>query len=215
MLLAAITWLGQDFGAILTGQGTDPNSGPLLFLLALAYWPLRPQPAALPAATTPRPLPLLRVGIVSAAAALIAASSVAAATGLTTATATASVGHRTLTFASSRMLGPGAVRSSYRLAGYRVLFDDLRNRATRPGTVSIALLRRGQPVHDAYIALSYRSLDMRMPTRAVSLQQRGPGSFRGGGGPFLGMGGRWRITISIRPPRGPELELGLTDLIAR
>ena len=25
-----------------TGQGTDPNTGPLLVLLALAYWPRRP-----------------------------------------------------------------------------------------------------------------------------------------------------------------------------
>jgi hypothetical protein len=45
MLLAVTTWVGQNFGGILTGQGTDPNSGPLLFLLALAYWPIRPQPA--------------------------------------------------------------------------------------------------------------------------------------------------------------------------
>ncbi|TVZ06537.1 hypothetical protein EAS64_03790 [Trebonia kvetii] len=37
---AGLIWvLGESFGAILTGQATDPNTGPLLALLALAYWP--------------------------------------------------------------------------------------------------------------------------------------------------------------------------------
>jgi hypothetical protein len=34
-------WVGiQDFGEILTGRATDPNSAPLIVLLALVYWPL-------------------------------------------------------------------------------------------------------------------------------------------------------------------------------
>ncbi len=32
---------GQDFGGLLTGQSTDPGTGPLLVLLALALWPRR------------------------------------------------------------------------------------------------------------------------------------------------------------------------------
>ena len=40
--LAAAIWVaGQDLGGILTGSGTDPESGPLLILLVLAYWPVR------------------------------------------------------------------------------------------------------------------------------------------------------------------------------
>lgn len=31
---------GQDLGGVLTGQGTDPGSGPLLILLAVALWPV-------------------------------------------------------------------------------------------------------------------------------------------------------------------------------
>ena len=47
MVAAAVIWVvGEALGTILTGSGTDPNSGPLLALLALAYWPL---------ATTARP----------------------------------------------------------------------------------------------------------------------------------------------------------------
>jgi hypothetical protein len=40
IVLAGAIWLvGENFGGILTGQGTDPNSGPLLIMLALAFWP--------------------------------------------------------------------------------------------------------------------------------------------------------------------------------
>jgi hypothetical protein len=39
VLTAAALWLAQGLGGILTGTGTDPGSGPLLALLALAYWP--------------------------------------------------------------------------------------------------------------------------------------------------------------------------------
>ncbi|GAB2743126.1 hypothetical protein [Kitasatospora kifunensis] len=43
MVLAVIIWIvGQALGGIFTGQATDPNSGPLLVLLSLAYWPLKP-----------------------------------------------------------------------------------------------------------------------------------------------------------------------------
>ena len=38
--LAALIWVvGQDLGGLATGHATDPNSGPLLALLAWCYWP--------------------------------------------------------------------------------------------------------------------------------------------------------------------------------
>jgi hypothetical protein len=37
---AAFIWLAEGLGGILTGGGTDPNSGPLLALLAACFWPL-------------------------------------------------------------------------------------------------------------------------------------------------------------------------------
>jgi hypothetical protein len=41
VLLAATIWLvAQALGGLFGGQGTDPNTGPLLIVLALAYWPL-------------------------------------------------------------------------------------------------------------------------------------------------------------------------------
>ena len=48
IVLSLAIWVAaQDLGTILTGGGTDPNSGLLLALVALAYWPVRqPVPAA-------------------------------------------------------------------------------------------------------------------------------------------------------------------------
>ena len=44
--VAAVIWVfGQALGGMLAGGATDPNSGPLLALLALAYWPARGAPA--------------------------------------------------------------------------------------------------------------------------------------------------------------------------
>jgi hypothetical protein len=40
VVLGAAIWLAEDFGGILTGQGTDPNSGLLLIVIAVAFWPL-------------------------------------------------------------------------------------------------------------------------------------------------------------------------------
>ena len=52
LVTVAFIWVvGQTFGEIMAGGATDPNSGPLLALLILAYWPPRtaadgPTPAA-------------------------------------------------------------------------------------------------------------------------------------------------------------------------
>jgi len=51
ILLATLIWLAEGLGGIFTGTGTDPDSGPLLALLALAFWPAAspPPPPATPA----------------------------------------------------------------------------------------------------------------------------------------------------------------------
>jgi hypothetical protein len=58
ILTAAVIWVvGEALGGILLSGATDPNTGPLLALLALAYWPVRmaaPAPAA-PAPAAPAP----------------------------------------------------------------------------------------------------------------------------------------------------------------
>ena len=40
IVTAAFIWIAEGLGGMLTGGGTDPNSGPLLALVAVAYWPL-------------------------------------------------------------------------------------------------------------------------------------------------------------------------------
>jgi hypothetical protein len=49
VVVAMAIWSAEALGGILTGSGTDPDSGPLLALLAVAYWPgaaRLPQPDA-------------------------------------------------------------------------------------------------------------------------------------------------------------------------
>jgi hypothetical protein len=42
IVVSAVIWVfAQAFGGIMAGGATDPNSGPLLILLALAFWPPR------------------------------------------------------------------------------------------------------------------------------------------------------------------------------
>ena len=45
VVLAVLIWLTEGMGGLFTGSGTDPNSGPLLALLAVAFWPAIPGPA--------------------------------------------------------------------------------------------------------------------------------------------------------------------------
>jgi hypothetical protein len=47
IVVALVIWVvAQALGGILAGGATDPNSGPLLVLLALAYWPSRAVPVS-------------------------------------------------------------------------------------------------------------------------------------------------------------------------
>jgi hypothetical protein len=48
LALSAVLWLAQGLGGILTGSATDPNTAPLLALLALAFWPAPSVPQVAP-----------------------------------------------------------------------------------------------------------------------------------------------------------------------
>lgn len=56
IVTAALIWLAQGLGGMLAGVGTDPNSGPLLGLLALAYWPVTARPVTARPVTAPSEL---------------------------------------------------------------------------------------------------------------------------------------------------------------
>ena len=54
IVLAVVIWLAQGLGGLFTGGATDPESGPLLALLAVAFWPAVSTPSApSPAAMAP------------------------------------------------------------------------------------------------------------------------------------------------------------------
>jgi hypothetical protein len=45
VIVAVAIWVaGENFGGILTGQGTDPSTGLVLVLLAAAFWPRHRRP---------------------------------------------------------------------------------------------------------------------------------------------------------------------------
>jgi hypothetical protein len=46
-LLGLLFWIAQAFGGLATGMATDPNSGPLLILLAACFWPAAANAAVL------------------------------------------------------------------------------------------------------------------------------------------------------------------------
>jgi hypothetical protein len=50
VVISLAIWVTQDFGGIFTGTGTDVNSGLLLLMVALAYWPMGVAGATCPAA---------------------------------------------------------------------------------------------------------------------------------------------------------------------
>ena len=41
IITAAAIWVAQGLGGMFSGSGTDPDTGALLVLLAVAYWPAR------------------------------------------------------------------------------------------------------------------------------------------------------------------------------
>jgi hypothetical protein len=51
MATAGALWLAQGLGGLLTASATDPDTAPLLALLALAYWPIPVARATAPAAS--------------------------------------------------------------------------------------------------------------------------------------------------------------------
>jgi len=61
VVLSTVIWVvGQGLGGVFSGSGTDPNSGPLLILVAAAFWPRRVRdpagPVSEPGSDLVRPL---------------------------------------------------------------------------------------------------------------------------------------------------------------
>jgi hypothetical protein len=65
VILAGLIWVvGQDIGEIASGRATDPNTGPLLILLAATYWPFVRSAVPAVAAETAAPEPAAELATV-------------------------------------------------------------------------------------------------------------------------------------------------------
>jgi FixH len=93
---------------------------------------------------------------------------------------------------------------------YSVRFHLTPNRATRTGTVSVALSRAGRPVSGARLRLTVRMLNMNMGAFAVPIPERSAGTYAHLF-PVVGMNGRWGFTLDVTPRHGRPFRVALAD----
>jgi hypothetical protein len=165
----------------------DMNNG-------LAYWPEQRADAA-----ASRRQVSLRV-LATAAIAITAAAAAAGA-------ALAAGGSGTNTQAV------GAFDAVRQIGGLRVEIRDSPNRASKAGTISVALSKKGEPIEGAQVRVTLTMLDMDMGSLSAPLPQAAPGRYQRSA-PILGMGGHWRIALDIKPGSGKRLHLAVVDRMA-
>jgi hypothetical protein len=115
-------------------------------------------------------------------------------------------------FRSSTHVGPGPVTRVLRAGDYKLELRLDPNRAYRPGTLSLRLLKGGRPVDRAEVRTTFTMLDMEMPGVSTRLRRTGPGTY-GRTVPALGMSGRWGLRIGITPSHAKTLLVGVVDRV--
>jgi len=105
-------------------------------------------------------------------------------------------------------VGPGPVHQVVRRAGYRLTIRVSPNRATSPNRVVVGVSQDGMPVTGARVTLSAAMLTMDMGTARYDLA--GDGTYSVHTPPWL-MPGLWELAVSVRPPGGPPVSVGLVD----
>ncbi len=114
--------------------------------------------------------------------------------------------------AVTRGVGPGAVRTHLVRAGYRIAIAVSPNRASRPNTVSVALVRAGHPVTAARVRVEAGMLGMAMGVASFELRASAAYSVRM---PAWLMPGEWGLAFTITPPGRPPIHVVLDDRMLR
>jgi hypothetical protein len=109
-------------------------------------------------------------------------------------------------------VGPGPVRKTIVVAGYRVELSLTPNRVSSNATVAVELAQQGRPVSAARIRLTTMMMTMDMGYTGLLLQTK-PGRYVHAW-PALGMPGRWRLEYEIVPPGGRRFFVTLLDRVA-
>jgi predicted metal-binding membrane protein len=116
-------------------------------------------------------------------------------------------------FPSTAHVGPGPVTKLVRAGGYELELQLGPNRAYRPGTLSVRLLKGGRPVDGAGIQTTFTMLDMEMADVTTRLRQTAPGAYSRTV-PALGMSGSWGLDIGVTPSHGRPFVMRVRDRVA-
>jgi YtkA-like len=105
-------------------------------------------------------------------------------------------------------VGPGIVRHVVVRGGYRVTIRVTPNRASRANHVVVAVSQAGIPVTGAHVGITASMLTMDMGTARYRLA--GSGTYAVTTPAWL-MPGLWELGVTVRPPGGAAVSVGLAD----
>ena len=108
-------------------------------------------------------------------------------------------------------VGPGPVHASVPAGAYSA--SAAAAPSTRTGTITVSLRSHGHVVAGAHVQLTVSMLDMNMGSFTLPLARLRPGIY-GRAEPILGMGGRWKWTIVLRPPGRNGFTVTIVDLMS-
>jgi copper transport protein len=113
----------------------------------------------------------------------------------------------------SARVGPGPVRRSVDVDGYRLDIAVLPNQAAAPNLFSVAVTKNGRPVRHADVTATITMLDMEMGQLAYHLVETAPGYYRRSA-PALVMVGHWGLAFEVRPRSGQVVTATVVDRAA-
>jgi len=186
-------WTTQAFGMVLTGMSTDPNSGPLLILLALACWPVRSYALADTAAvtTTRDSTSMVRWGIGVLAVIVLGVSSL---------TAYADAHHATTSSVSSAPPTPSItlVTGKTSDAQLAVTLAVSPNQVGQNSFTVHITEANGTPQTQDTVSLETMMLSMDMGTQVMPMQSDEMGNYKAVG--TIGMSGTLQVRVVIHTP---------------
>ena len=107
-------------------------------------------------------------------------------------------------------VGPGPVHASVPAGAYSVRLQLTPNVASRTGTITVSLRSHGHVVAGAHVQLTVSMLDMNMGAFTLPVPERGAGTYARAF-PVVGMSGRWKFRLDVRPRSGHAFSVAFAD----
>jgi copper transport protein len=107
-------------------------------------------------------------------------------------------------------VGPGQIDKTVQQGDYTLRVRITPNRAALPNTFSIAVARKGVPVHGAEVTMRFTMLDMDEEQQTYTLPEGAAGTYSRSA-PALVMVGHWGLGFTITPKGGTPFDVLLED----